>query len=130
MTPDTRRAFDVELRANEEADALIDWDRIITALFSGGVTASSVFMFLIIMLSRGTLLTRHGHQEVVKTKEDRIAELELDRDQWRISAENERVRGDNLQVRVSEEVVPLIRVTNNLLESIRTVGGERNADKS
>lgn len=130
MTTDTQSALNARVRSDQEALELIDWDRIITALFSGGVTASSVFMFLIIMLSRGTLLTRHSHQEVVKTKEDRIAELELDRDQWRTSSENERVRGDSLQVRVSEEVVPLLRVTNGLLESIRVVGGDRDGDKS
>lgn len=104
----------------------MDWERVIVALTSGGVSAGAVFVLMIIMLARGQLWTNSAHNQVVKVMNDRIAELELDRDQWRASAGTERTRGDELQVRVSEEVVPLLRVTNSLLESIRAVGGEVN----
>jgi hypothetical protein len=129
VTTDTRCTSAMTPRTEREIAVVTDWSQPITALFSGGITAASVLMFLIIMLSRGSLLTKSGHDQVVQSKDERIADLETDRDQWRASSKVERERGDDLQVRVSEEVVPLLRVTNGLLESIRSVGGERNEQR-
>jgi hypothetical protein len=129
VTADTRRTSAITPRIEREIAVVTEWSQTVTALFSGGVTAASVLMFLIVMLSRGTLITKNGHDQVVQSKDERIADLETDRDQWRASSKVERERGDDLQVRVSEEVVPLLKVTNGLLESIRSVGGERNEQR-
>lgn len=123
------------------AEPTMDWERIVTVLFSGGVTGASIFALMLFMLSTGRLLTAKSHENVLTAVKDshqsavdaikeshktaldscneRIEEYRLETIALREAVQTERARGDELQVRMSEEVVPLVRISNSLLKGLR-----------
>lgn len=127
--------------------AVFDWERLISVISTGGVTGAGLFLLLIVMLATGRLWTGTAHREVVDamekshqraldavhasykiavdTLENRNQELRSDNQLLGEAVKLERDRGDDLQVKVSEEVIPLITITNQLLTALRSEGGKK-----